>query len=166
IQYGKRINRRGIVFTLMLSAFIWSCLPTSALAGTVVHHGNGLETNPDHGYLCAIGGDFIQTGSKPDIGGNVCNIMFGDVYVPKAGMYFIRFYVGLRGNHAVRDYADSEKFYLDATKTLAEQGGSVSLTTYNKALGSQFANTTVDYCDVLVDAQGAEYSLVEGDACA
>ncbi|RSB17352.1 fimbrial protein [Citrobacter farmeri] len=165
IRYGKRINRRGILFTLMLSAFIWSCLPVSALAGTVVHHANGIQTNPGQGYICAVGGDFTPTG-KPDIGGNVCNVMFGDVYVPKAGMYFIRFYVGLRSNHAVREYADSTKFYLDITKTLSEQAGSVSLTTYNKALGSQFMNTTVDFCDVLVDAQGEEYSLVGGDACA
>ncbi|MCW2424439.1 hypothetical protein, partial [Citrobacter farmeri] len=115
IQYGKRINPRGILFTLMLSAFIWSCLPVSALADAVVRHGNGLARNSSRltDPTCPSGGDWISAGDGAAIVGNGCNILFGDVYIPKAGMYFIRFYVGLRSNHSVREYADSTKFYLD-----------------------------------------------------
>ena len=166
IQYGKRINRRGILFTLMLSAFIWSCLPVSALAA-VVHHGNGFARNADFVNYpnCPSGGDWEPTGSGAAIVGNSCNIMFGDVYVPKAGMYFIRFYVGLRDNHSVRDYADSTKFYLDTTKPISSQADSISITTYTKKLGSQFINQDIAFCDVLVDAQGEEYELIPGGPC-
>ncbi|EPJ5579221.1 fimbrial protein [Citrobacter farmeri] len=169
IQYGKRINPRGILFTLMLSAFIWSCLPDSVFAySSVVHSGNGIARNGDFVNYpgCPSGGDWVPTGSGAAIVGNSCNILFGDVYVPKAGMYFIRFYVGLRDNHSVRDYADSTKFYLDTTKPISYQTGSISITTYTKYLSSQFINKDIAFCDVLVDAQGEEYSLIPGDACA
>ncbi|EPJ9674006.1 TPA: fimbrial protein [Citrobacter freundii] len=168
IQYGKRINPRGILFTLMLSAFIWSCLPVSALADAVVRHGNGLARNSSRltDPTCPSGGDWISAGDGAAIVGNGCNILFGDVYIPKAGMYFIRFYVGLRSNHSVREYADSTKFYLDITKTISDQAGSISITTYTKNLSSQLVHHDVAFCDVLVDEQGEEYSLIPGDACA
>ncbi|HEM6632022.1 TPA: hypothetical protein U2I12_004755, partial [Citrobacter farmeri] len=170
IQYGKRINRRGILFTLMLSAFIWSCLPVSALAAPayVVENGNGLARNSSRydSPLCPVGGDFISTGPGAAIVGNGCNIWFDDVYVPKDGMYFIRFYVGLRENHAIRDYGDSTKFYLVSSKAISQQTEGISITTTTKYLSSQLINQTVDFCDVLVDSQGNEYSLVPGDACA
>ncbi|MHA6632173.1 fimbrial protein [Citrobacter farmeri] len=168
IQYGKRINRRGILFTLMLLSLIWSGLPVSALAGTTVHHGNGLARDPSRvsSPLCPSGGDWVYTSKGASIVGNGCNLLFGDVYVPKAGMYFVRFYLGLQDNHAVRMYADSTKFHLDATKTLSDQAGSISITTYSKDLSSQFINQDVAFCDVLVDAQGEEYSLIEGGPCA
>ena len=168
IQYGKRINRRGILFTLMLLSLIWSGLPVSALAGTTVRHGNGFARNADFVNYpnCPSGGDWEPTGSGAAIVGNACNILFGDVYVPKAGMYFIRFYVGLQDNHSVNDHSDSTKFYLDTTKPISSQVDSISITTYTKKLGSQFIHQDVAFCDVLVDAQGEEYSLIEGGPCA
>ncbi|HGU6362578.1 TPA: fimbrial protein [Citrobacter farmeri] len=164
IQYGKRINRRGILFALMLLAFIWSCLSVSALAA-VVHHGNGMQRSSAPGYICPSGGDWIPTGTGAAIAGNACNIMFGNVYVPKSGTYFIRFYAGLRNNNSVNDHADSTTFYLDATKTLSSQADSISITTYTKKLGPELINQDVSFCDVLIDAQGNEYALIEGIAC-
>ena len=167
IQYGKRINRRGILFTLMILSLIWSYLPVSALADAVIHHGNGYARNADFVNYpnCPSGGDWEPAAPGAAIVGNSCNILFGDVYVPKAGMYFIRFYVGLQDNHSVRDYADSTKFYLDTTKPISSQADSISITTYTKKLGSQFIYQDVAFCDVLVDAQGEEYQLIPGGPC-
>ncbi|HCB2208718.1 TPA: fimbrial protein [Citrobacter farmeri] len=168
IQYGKRINRRGILFTLMLLSLIWSCLPDSVFAySSVVHNGNGMARTGDYVNYpnCPSGGDWISTGPGAAIASG-CNILFGDVYVPKAGTYFIRFYVGLRDNHSVRDYADSTTFHLDTTKPISRQTDSISITTHTKYLSSQFIYQDVSFCDVLVDMQGEEYSLIPGDACA
>ena len=165
IQYGKRINPRGILFTLMLSAFIWSCLPVSAFANTI-RAGNGFKgnkTNPN--IYCTIGADWIDVGTSPMIAGNACPVEFGNVYVPKAGTYFIRFYAAVKNNLSVRDYADSSTFHLDTTKTLAKQANNISITTYDKMLDSRFFNTAVTWCPVLADKQGNEYSLVAADAC-
>ncbi|HCW7019039.1 TPA: fimbrial protein [Citrobacter farmeri] len=117
------------------------------------------------GYICPSGGDWIPTGTGAAIAGNACNIMFGNVYVPKSGTYFIRFYAGLRNNNSVNDHADSTTFYLDATKTLSSQADSISITTYTKKLGPELINQDVSFCDVLIDAQGNEYALIEGIAC-
>ncbi|HGY1229098.1 TPA: fimbrial protein [Citrobacter farmeri] len=166
IQYGKRINRRGILFALILLSLIWSCLPVSAFAySSVVHHGNGMQKSSTSDYICPSGGDWIPTSAGAAIAGNACNIMFGDVYVPKAGMYFIRFYVGLWNNNSVNDHADSTTFYLDTTKPISYQTDSISITTYTKKLGSEFINHDVAFCDVLVDAQGEEYALIPGGPC-
>ncbi|ENT4822668.1 TPA: fimbrial protein [Citrobacter farmeri] len=169
IQYGKRINRRGILFTLMLLSLIWSCLPISALAGLayIVENGNGLARNSSrlNDPTCPSGGDWISTSSGAAIVGNGCNILFDDVYVPKDGMYFIRFYVGLRENHAIRDYGDSTKFNLVSSKAISQQTEGISITTTTKYLSSQFIGKDVAFCDVLVDSQGNEYALIPGDAC-
>ncbi|EPQ0973017.1 fimbrial protein [Citrobacter farmeri] len=166
IQYGKKINRRGILFALMLLAFIWSCLPTSAFAERTIRAGNGFKRYiADPNTYCSVGADWIYVGTQPMIAGNACPVLFGDVYVPKAGTYFIRFYVAVQDNISIRDYADSSTFYLNTTKTLSDQAANISITSHDKMLDSRFFNTDVTWCPVLADTQGNDYKLVEGDAC-
>ncbi|HEM7924981.1 TPA: fimbrial protein [Citrobacter farmeri] len=162
IQYGKRINRRSILFVLMLFAFAWSCPPASAN----VSNGNGLWFNGR--ALCVQGADRTSITADSIIKGNACSIPMGYVYVPKSGSYFVRFYVIKEDNPSVRDYADSTSFYVDATKTLGDQEGSISLTTHDKAFDrSRYGASYATYCTVLVDTAGEEYSLMpDGSVCA
>lgn len=165
IQYGKRINRRGILFVLMLFAFVWSCLPASAN----ISNGNGLWSVSWSGRaLCVMGSDRVSFDADMYIKGNACSVPMGSVYVPKSGSYFIRFYVMREDNHSVRDHADSTSFYVDATKTLLDQEGSISITTHDQSLDPQRYNYGfVIYCTVLVDTAGKEYSLMpDGSVCA
>lgn len=152
IQYGKRTNRRSILFVLMLFAFAWSCLPASALN---VPGGNGLWGNGRP--LCTQGIGRTNITSDAYIKGNACPVPFGYAYVPKSGSYFLRFYVASESNPSVREYADSNSFYLDATKALADQVGGLSLTTHDKTLQNSYG--TVTFCNALVDTAGKEYAL-------
>ncbi|HCC5835971.1 fimbrial protein [Citrobacter farmeri] len=163
IQYGKRINRRSILFVLMLFAFAWPCPPASATAN--VYGGNGFWFNGR--ALCVMGSDRSAFGSDSYIKGNACPVPMGDVYVPKSGSYFIRFYVMREDTPSIRDYADSTSFYLDATKPLNSQVDSISITTHDKTLDKSRFGGYIVYCDVLVDTAGKEYSLTpDGSVCA
>lgn len=163
IQYGKRINRRSILFVLTLFAFAWSCLPASAN----VPGGNGFWANGR--ALCVMGADRTFFNSDSYIKGNACPVPMGSVYVPKSGSYFIRFYVISESNPSTRDHADSTSFYVDATKTLGDQEGSISITTYDKTLDKSRYGimSMIVYCYVLVDTAGKEYSAMpDSSVCA
>lgn len=152
IQYGKKINGSGILFVLMLFAFAWSCPPASAN----VANGNGLWENGRS--LCTQGVGRTTKTTDMYITGNACSVPFAYAYVPKSGSYFLRFHVVSESNPSVREYSDSTSFYLDATKALADQEDSISLTTRDKTLQKSYGGTVL-FCNALVDTAGKEYAL-------
>lgn len=161
IQSSRRINRRGILFVLMLLMFICSGLSTPAFA--TISNVNGLIYQKGKGVLCPNGVMYIGTTSTASIKGNACTMTPGALYVPE-GTYFVRFYIYQQGTSGSSNYyADSATFNLVSTKPLNEQN--IVTSSSDKAIGP-YAGLSLVYCYVLVGPDGKKYSPTPDATCA
>lgn len=162
IQCNRRINRRGILFMLMLLMFICSGLLTPALAS--ISGVNGLIYQKGKGTLCPNGVMLIGTTSSASFKGGYCTLTPEISYVPHSGDYKVRLYVYNQGTSGSSNiYAESSAVFLDSTIPLAQQNKSA--TSSDQSLGP-WAGYTVQYCYALVDSDGKVYSPSPSATCA